>query len=95
MNIHISLLFSRGLSWRRIALSLPDRLGLRCEDQGCLRSGMDAGGVSLDELLGSFASEPEPDSEAAPAAALGPYRCLRRTLVRDGYEAFSSVLGAL
>jgi hypothetical protein len=56
---------------------------------------MDAGGVSLDELLGSFASEPEPDSEAAPAAALGPYRCLRRTLVRDGYEAFSSVLGAL
>ncbi len=55
---------------------------------------MDADGVSLDELLGSFAAEPEPESDIAPAA-LGPYRCLRRTLVRDGYEAFSSVLGAL
>lgn len=52
------------------------------------------GGLSLDGLLGDFASEPQPESDATPAA-LGPYRCLRRTLVRDGHEAFSSVVGTL
>lgn len=56
--------------------------------------GADAAGLSLDDLLGNFAPEPEPECAAAPAT-LGLYRCLRRTLVRDGYEAFSSVIGAL
>ena len=38
---------------------------------------------------------PAPEPSPAPSAKLGSHRCLRRTLIRDGYEAFSSVLGAL
>ena len=44
--------------------------------------------------VGDLPPAPE-SSPAAPSAELGPHRCLRRTLIRDGYEAFSSVLGAL
>lgn len=47
---------------------------------------------ALTGLLGDLAPEPEPERSAAE---LGKYRVLRRTLVRDGHEAFSSVLGAL
>ena len=53
----------------------------------------DAPALSLADLVGDLPPAPEPSP--APSAKLGPHRCLRRTLIRDGYEAFSSVLGAL
>ena len=58
-----------------------------------VETGTPAPALSLADLVGDLAAAPEPSR--ALSAELGPHRCLRRTLIRDGYEAFSSVLGAL
>lgn len=47
-------------------------------------------GLSLDALLGDLGADPTPAAAAPPPALLGLHRCMRRTLIRDGYEAFSA-----
>ena len=61
-------------------------------DLAALLAGLEGGGEdALADLLGAE-SEPEP---ASPLFEPAPYRCVRRTLVRGGFDTFTTVIGAL
>lgn len=64
------------------------------EDEGGLASIL--AGIEDSDLLSELIAPVEPEDEPATAPfEPAPYRCVKRTLVRSGFDTFTGVLGAL